>query len=388
MRRTLFTVVLSCLVLLSRTEAAVSVGTNGSVKWTFDTAPAATDWSTLSVGTGSSVITTPAQLDAAVELLSAASITNALPVSATYPPIEGALARWNSIRQLLESRPAGNSFTVLMATLRNDSGKSQPWLTVIYDLVAVTNQLSGSEPVPGHRVYFSRTGAAGSWQNIPALSVSVSGPAAAGFNLNWPPGAKLYLLWADDNATTETDGAYTIDNFVVRTITVDGPSLEILSPVTGAVGQEGTAMPISAYAQFFGTMTNCAFLVDGQAVSIDSTPRFGTTAGGSYVHPTAGLRRLTAVARNSAGQSLTSAVVQVTITNQPSPGPKLTINLANESVARVTWPLSSTGYVLQAASSLPASWVEVEEPDNQFGGLHHIYVSVLDPVLFFRLWKP
>jgi hypothetical protein len=275
-----------------------------------------------------------------------------------------------------------------MATLKNDSGKSQPWLTVVYDLRAITNQLTGTEPVPGHRAYFSLTGSPGSWQVIPALSVSVNGPAAAGLSMNWPAGGTLYLLWADDNATTETDGAYAIDNFVIRTIVVDGSSLEILSPTNGTSVQAGTALEISAFSQFFGTMTNCTFLVDGLPVSTDSAPRFGTSAKGVYANPTQGLRQLKAVARNSAGQSLTSAVVQITVTMPQVPGPRLTVSRVNESVVQITWPLSSSGYVLEATSNLMGSWVEVEEPDNQFGGLHHIYVSGLDPLYFFRLWKP
>src|SRR6185436_6251144 len=117
------TAVLSCLTWLPATQvvAGISVGAFGSAKWTFDAAPAATEWSTLSVGTGSGAVTTPAQLDAAVQLLAAGSITNVLPATATYPPAENSAARWNSNQQLLETRPAGNSFTVLMATLRNDS---------------------------------------------------------------------------------------------------------------------------------------------------------------------------------------------------------------------------------------------------------------------------
>ena len=233
--------VLLGLLVSSKAGAAISVGPTGSAKWTFDSPPAATEWSTLSVGTGSGTITNAAQLDAAVQLLSAAGITAALPASAIYPPVETALAQWNSNRQLVQTRPSGNSFTVLMATLRNDSGQSRPLLTVVYDLGAVTNSLTGPEPVPGHRVYFSRTGAAGSWQFIPELSLATPGVAVTSLNLgNWPAGTFLYLLWADDNATTETDGAYTLDNFSVSPITVDGSVLEIVSPANGATFTQAT----------------------------------------------------------------------------------------------------------------------------------------------------
>lgn len=53
------------------------------------------------------------------------------------------------------------------------------------------------EELPGHRLYYSLSGAAGSWQAIGnqasvgrvSLSVELAGP--------WLQGASLYLLWAE-----------------------------------------------------------------------------------------------------------------------------------------------------------------------------------------------
>ncbi|MEY2410223.1 MAG: hypothetical protein QOF48_2893 [Verrucomicrobiota bacterium] len=369
-------------------SGAISVGITGSATLTFDTPPAAAEWSTYSSGGDSSTVTTASQLDAGIQALSAASITNPLPVSPLYPPSEAAFARWNSNRQLLQTRPTANAFTVLMATLKNDSGRNQPILTFVYDRGAVTESLTGPEPVRGQRVYYSITGAPGTWQVIPELSIDSPGVAVVALNLmNWQAGKNLYLLWADDNSSTDTDGASTIDNFSVRTVTVDGPVLEIVGPAPGAVFYQGSTIPLTAYARFFGTMTNCAFFADGAPVAVDTAPRFGTTGIGAYLAGAIGTPRLTAIGKNSSGNSITSAVVQISVQQQVAP--RLNIALVNGEITELSWPLSSSGYVLESTPALGSSaWETVDEPDNQFGGFHRIYVNVTHSWTFFRLRKP
>jgi len=81
--------------------------------------------------------------------------------------------------------PTGVGYVSLMATLQNNTGVNQSALTFSYDLTE-NNSTAGAVPtvvveeVPGHRVYFSLTGAAQSWQVVPKfLSIGTSGTRSA-----------------------------------------------------------------------------------------------------------------------------------------------------------------------------------------------------------------
>jgi len=71
--------------------------------------------------------------------------------------------------------------------------------------------------VPGHRAFFSLTGASNSWQLIPEFSGKTNaGSRDAVLDLGtWAAGAPLYILWAQDNSSRSPDTCYTIDNFRV-----------------------------------------------------------------------------------------------------------------------------------------------------------------------------
>src|SRR6185503_14919673 len=79
----------------------------------------------------------------------------------------------------------------------------------------------------GTRVYFSLTGAANSWVNLPALNTTSSSAGSstmsASIALNWTNSGSLFLLWLDDNSSDGTDSAHQFDNFSLR-VTASTPT--------------------------------------------------------------------------------------------------------------------------------------------------------------------
>jgi len=207
-------IVIAGFAACSRCAAQLSVGLGGLPAQTFDTLPPASQWSTRSVSGLPSDIATLAQLEANVQTNTASIITNALVSLGGTPPMAGLLAIFSSSSLNLVTRIVGNRCTLLMATLRNDSGADRAALTVTYDFGIATPV---TEQVPGHAVYFSLTGLPGSWQPVPDLTGTNGGPQKTALLPlgSWPTNALLYLLWADDNGSGTPDTAYSIDNFSV-----------------------------------------------------------------------------------------------------------------------------------------------------------------------------
>ena len=156
-------------------------------------------------------------------------------------PPDNAPALAEAILRLIE---ASSGYVSLMATLRNDTGANQSALTLSYDLLenhatGGTNANAVVEEIPGHRVYFSLTGAAGSWTVIPGISsVGTSGTLVGNASLgSWANGSLLYLLWADDNAqvdrndTNNEEGGYLIDNVTFSTSLANA----VPEPLTGSL---------------------------------------------------------------------------------------------------------------------------------------------------------
>jgi len=216
---TLFSVAAAVACLTTGVQAGVPL----SVTQTFDALPAVADWSTLTVGGGAGTYVTAAALDTAVIANTVASaVTTVLGSSGTQPPSQNGVARWNSAGFYLQTRPTGNDYLILMATLVNDSGNNQSTLNVSYDW-AQRNNIPVNEDIPGHRVYYSLTGAAASWTLIPEFSTWTTSSASSNVTAvlglgSWAPGANLYIIWVDDNGAGSTtdpmEGAYTIDNFL------------------------------------------------------------------------------------------------------------------------------------------------------------------------------
>src|SRR5205823_5474344 len=143
-------------------------------------------------------------------------------------------AQWSPTGHYLITRPTGNGFTVLMATLQNNSGMTLTSLVVSYTLTVAQ---SATEEIFGHQVYYSLTGTAGSWQLVPSLLDSEQDNTAgtyvksATWKVSWTNGALLYLLWADDNGSGSPDTALELDNFSLS------PAVNSGSPIS--VGADG-----------------------------------------------------------------------------------------------------------------------------------------------------
>src|SRR6185436_17386870 len=130
-----------------------------------------------------------------------------------------------------------NSAAILMlTTLQNDSGSDLSEMQVAFDMTVI-EPLVGE--LPGHRVYFSVSGAAGSWQLIPEISgIETNGHLSANLNLvSWPAGTLMYLLWFDDNANAVTDPGYTIDN--LQFSPPASVPIALVSSPTNTVAHEG-----------------------------------------------------------------------------------------------------------------------------------------------------
>jgi hypothetical protein len=201
------------LFLAQAAMGALSVGPGGLAPQTFDELPPADEWAWQSIVGNSGFIVSVAGLDLAVQTNAAGRITNQLVNMPSATPF-GAAA-WNSTEKNIYTGPAGIAAQLLMATLRNDSGGEIHVLPVAYDFGVAT--FVAPEEVPGHRAFFSLTGASNSWQLIPEFSGKTNaGSRDAVLDLGtWAAGAPLYILWAQDNSSRSPDTCYSIDNFHV-----------------------------------------------------------------------------------------------------------------------------------------------------------------------------
>lgn len=252
--------------------AAIVLATLGTpVVETFDTLPAASEFSTLAAldsAGGAGAATSAAALDLAINAnanVSAATLITQLGSSATWPTSQANLGRYNSGVNVgggyngggfLQFRPTGTAYAVTMATLLNSTGGPILELSISYNYFAGA-VMTGDEDVDGLRAYYSASGNAGSWVNIPNLSAdttvttgTVAAPEllAASLNLSgtpWADGTPLYLLWADDNSALPADAggtaavagnerSYHIDNLSLTGSAVPEPgALTLLVPMLG-----------------------------------------------------------------------------------------------------------------------------------------------------------
>ena len=258
-------------------QAAISVGPGGSTLETFNTTPAATEFATGVLVGGGGTYADIASLDAGANTVSAVNVVRTLPTSTTLPPssFSGGFRHNNNASGLfLQSRPttdSTNAAGVLLATLQNDSGGDINNLTISYNFN--TTPHNSADELPGFRVFWSATGAPGSWTLVPNLSsVTNSGPQADTVAVGaWANGTTLYLLWVDDNSSTGgTDSGYTIDNFIVTggslplAVTLTAPTNSVLvAPATvaaSATASGGTA-----------PVTSVSFFTNGVLHSTDTT---------------------------------------------------------------------------------------------------------------------
>ena len=227
--------------LSSESQASIIV-INGSVTETFSVLPPANNWSTTTglFGSNAANITSDATADALVGTPAAPSgtVTNAL-LNAQLTSIAGStIVTGNQSRYydagFIGTTPTGVDATLTMVTLTNGTGVNLSTFNITYDLASQNAATQVETEIPGHRVYFSLTGNANSWNPIGDFGTlgSVSVNAAVG---SWAAGTNAYVLWLDDNSVTNPDALYSIDN--VRFTAVPEPSSCLLA--MGALGLFG-----------------------------------------------------------------------------------------------------------------------------------------------------
>ncbi len=288
----------------------------------FSTQPPAGDWSTRSFGgtggTAAGEITGAAALDAAVQTNSAALITAGTTSSAVNPPAAASGATWSSTGGYLQTRPTSTAVTLLMATLTNNTGTNATSIRIQYDYV--TNRAgTPTEEVRGHRVYYSLSGTAGSWSNLAALSQTTQGTLVTNLVLSatWTNGARLLLLWADDNGSGTPDDANDIDNFSVQVtgLEISALACSLTAPANGQSLPDTNTLALAATASPGPGATNVSIgFYDATAglLGSDLTAPFGIN-----VALGAGVYQLYAVATNDLGATTFSATNIVTVTNVP-----------------------------------------------------------------------
>jgi hypothetical protein len=328
-KRNILQSIFSFLVAPVLTQAAI-VGPAG-YSTDFSSAPPATDWSTVSRGTSATVITNIAALDAAAITNVAAAITTALNASNANPPNATGPAVWCAAGYL-QTRPTGNAFAVLLGTFINGTSSNVTSVTISYDFA--TNALP-VEQVQGQRAFYSLTGSAGSWTNIPEFSAAAVGSLTATLNMVWNDGSPLYLLFVDDNGSGTPDTSCQIDNLTLTTSGGDpvSTSIAIITPADGSNVVEGVNIPVAIATS--GGITTVDLNVDGSLYGTDGFPPFSLVL--SNLAP--GPHALTAVGNGS----VNSTTVNLTVL--PNNPPLVTLVTTTGSNTLVGLNLTNTATV-------------------------------------------
>ena len=233
----------ACLASLTARYAEAQVPI-GQVQAFSSAAPAVTSFSSKSVGGVGGTYATVALIDPDIQTNTAASINTALITAAAAAPGGNGIAQWSSGGGYVLTRPTGNGFTILMATVTNNTGGSLSSVVISY-VLGLPSVLAGEDAeLQGHRVFYSTTGAANSWTLIPGLtSPQGPNPIPAGSLLatvsigTLPVNGLLYIIWVDDNGGPGTDGSFSIDNFLVSTSIACPTVTTQPSNTTNAVGR-------------------------------------------------------------------------------------------------------------------------------------------------------
>ncbi|WCJ60031.1 lamin tail domain-containing protein [Fontisphaera persica] len=221
---------------LASVAQAALVGPNGYQE-NFSTQPGAGDWSTYSIGGSSTSSGVSNDLVNAAQALNAADINVALGADGGNPPGATGNGVWSSSGGYVQTRPTGNNGTVLMLRLQNQSGSAVSRVSLTYDYIKATES---GEQIPGFLVLYSTSGLAGNWVVVPELSLAGPGRLSASWEVNWPVGGQLYVMWVDDNADGITDEGNQIDNVVVSVVSaVQVPAVVTRSPTNVVVGELG-----------------------------------------------------------------------------------------------------------------------------------------------------
>jgi hypothetical protein len=371
---------------------AAAVAANGGYVNRFETQPPAADWATFSRAGGAN---DSYEMDADVNAnITAAGVTAAVASDSANPPAANANAIWSSGGQYLAVRPTGNRYTVLMGKFVNDTGTNATEVTIAYQLT-ITGGGVAEESARGTRVYYSLSGLANSWVNIPALSTTANEMAAtvmtARLGIEWTNGATLYLVWADDNATgNPTDSAHLIDNFSVQVTAGLPESTNLLcaltAPTNGVVVASGTAVAASAVVARGTPPYSLQWFVDDAPYGDPQTAAPFTR---DITGLTVGSHRIYARVTDEGGETAYSATNSITVLpalsiTLTSPADGATIDhqlnvIATASVSGGTQPYSVQFYV----DGEPAGNALTEPPFSAnlgrlFVGPHTVQARVRD----------
>ncbi len=306
----LFILLIVALTWLIHNAEAAAVGPGG-YSTNFGSAPGPNDWSTLGIAGVVADIVTSNDFEAAVQLISASDITATLSSSSTNPPGAAAAAVYCQAGYL-QTRPNSVGFTALMATLRNATGSNVTAVKISYSF---TTNLPAAEQVPGQLVYYSLTGATGSWVNIPQFSSAPSGTLSATLSVAWNDGSIFYLLFTDDNGPG-TDTSCQIDNFSVTTLggSRASPRVTITAPVGETILVQGVNLSVSATSS--SGVNSVSFYDGATLIGTDATIPFSVVQNNLAL----GAHALKAVGNGS----VTSAVVNINILANHPPTVALT----------------------------------------------------------------
>jgi len=347
---------------LSLAHAAIPVGPTGSGTLTFDAVPALGEWSTRDPGGAAgditNLVTTPTPglvgLDERVNTNSVAlTFTNLNSQGAVLPAIPNAnrVGLYATSGHYIMTRPTGPAYSVLMGTFQNNSGIAQSQIVITYNLTSISNV---TEEIPGQGVYYSLSGAAGSWVRIPSLSGDgTTGIKSATVDLSatpWANSSLLYLFFADDNAQATPDTGYMIDDFSL-TFSGSPPPIVVTTPGDGSSIAEGTPIIFSAATSISG-ITSVDFLANAVVIGNDTTPGYSVTnstlAPGTY----------TITARANTGSGPVISTNRVVITIHPNSPP--TLNTFTNGYARTTFMVGSTITNIAVAADTDGGITKVE----------------------------
>ncbi len=216
-------------------------------------APGVSDWSTTSFtaaqttgpfAANSGTITDDATFNTQVALLAASDMVTALAsVVANGTNSKGKIVTASNVGPFtsphLATQATTLSFTGLLGNLVVGGINPLTGMNVVWDsgidlAASLTTAGSDSAYLNGHRLYYSVGGAVGSFKPV-ANYLWASGTATNTTTLNNTanivfdsvvlPGTSVYVLWGDDNAATNNDGSFAIDNVRFTGVAVPEPAL-------------------------------------------------------------------------------------------------------------------------------------------------------------------
>lgn len=257
------------------------------------------------------------QVDAFINGLDQSSIANTLSTSGTLPPsTSGSGFRYNSQGKYIQSRTTGTAGVILKASLKNDTGNTMSVISIMYDFAIQTPAPIVSD-LPGHVVYWSLTGAPGSWMRIPELSDGDESPGRRTAIIpigSWPPDGSMYVIWVDDNADLITDPSYTIDN--VSFGPIQYASISLVEPRNGQLFPEGLPITLRANVALPNPVTVVSFYNGPELLGSDTTAPFIFT----WDNATVGAHALTCVATDTQGNTFSSSnTVTIVVVSNTSP---------------------------------------------------------------------